>query len=586
MIQHNVNTLWGQAIADELSLAGITHVCITPGGRSAPLTLALLNHPDIHTYVHLDERSAGFFALGRAKLTGIPTPVVCTSGTAVANLHPSIVEASLSRTPMMVLTADRPSELLYSGSNQTIPQDNIFSNTINWSRTLPEPELTERKFLSLRSSISRSLSECMGVRPGPVHLNFPFKKPLIPGETIDESVIDFINSNSIAARGRSHAYTQITSGILTLSEKNIKQISDTISQSKNGIIVVGPSSPNSISASSVSDLSMSLGFPILADPLSGVRFGEHIDSALVCGGYDSYINSAITQSWVKPDLIIRFGAAPVSIALQNYLKNTGAYEFLIDPTGQSRDPTFFSSELIVCDPNWFCDAISNNFNLSPNDLSRHLSSTESNYWKIFSETSSFFEGTVAHKVLEFAPPDSTITISNSMPIRDVDRFGMPSTKNMTLIGNRGASGIDGVTSTALGVASASTNQAILFIGDIAYYHDISGLLALNKFNLKLIIIEINNNGGGIFYRLPVSKYDPPFTAGFQTPHNLDLSHTSKLYGFDFTRVSTLQDFSNSYADALERGDSCIIEVVSDPIKSHASREQFQNTVIEKLQHNN
>jgi 2-succinyl-5-enolpyruvyl-6-hydroxy-3-cyclohexene-1-carboxylate synthase len=169
-----------------------------------------------------------------------------------------------------------------------------------------------------------------------------------------------------------------------------------------------------------------------------------------------------------------------------------------------------------------------------------------------------------------------------MPIRDIDRFGKPSSKQLTLIGNRGASGIDGVISTALGAASSTTDQVTLLIGDVAYYHDLSGLLALNKFNLKLIIIEINNNGGGIFYRLPISKHDPPFTSGFRTPHDLDLSHSSNLYGFDFTRVSTIKDFNLEYESALNQNKSCVIEVISDPLENQSTRENLQNIVTQNI----
>jgi len=582
MISHNVNTLWGQAIVEELLRAGIKHACITPGGRSAPLAFAMLTNPEFTTYVHLDERSAGFFALGRAKRTGVPTPIVCTSGTAVANLHPSVIEADLSRTPMLLFTADRPSDLLHSGSNQTISQDNIFSKSARWNRTLPEPELNERKFRSLRSAIARSLSECNGMSPGPVHLNVPFRKPLEPNNSPDESVIDFIENNPLAAEGRTGPYTKLTSGKPIISEEDLLRISNLLSKSENGLIIAGPSTPNSISPDSLSLLSNTLGFPILADPLSGLRFGKHVDSSPICGGYDSYLNPITTKNWPNPDVVIRFGAAPISLPLQNYLLRSGAYELLIDPTGKARDPVFSSSELVSCDPTWFSNSISCRLSLDPHDLFNHFLSAESDYWALIDSQNSFFEGSIASSLLDIASANSTIIVSNSMPIRDIDRFGKPSSKQLTLIGNRGASGIDGVISTALGAASSTTDQVTLLIGDVAYYHDLSGLLALNKFNLKLIIIEINNNGGGIFYRLPISKHDPPFTSGFRTPHDLDLSHYSNLYGFDFTRVSTIKDFNLEYESALDQNNSCVIEVISDPLENQSTRENLQNLVVQNI----
>tara|TARA_A100001037_G_scaffold306692_1_gene354084 strand:+ start:17561 stop:18610 length:1050 start_codon:yes stop_codon:yes gene_type:complete len=348
------------------------------------------------------------------------------------------------------------------------------------------------------------------------------------------------------------------------------------------LIIVGPSNPGSISPKSISALSNSLNFPILADPLSGLRYGKHIKSTHICGGYDSYLRPPITKDWPKPDVILRFGAAPISIPLQKYVLQTGAYELLIDPASQARDPSFTSSELVSCDPNWFADTLSSQLSLPSGTLLDHLSHAESTYWNLIKSQDSFFEGSITSSILDMSPEDSTIIISNSMPIRDLDRFGKPNLKKFTLIGNRGASGIDGMISTALGAASCTEDQAILLIGDVAYYHDLSGLLALNKFDLKLIIIEINNNGGGIFYRLPISKYDPPFTTGFRTPHNLDLSHSSNLYGFDFTRVSSLEEFNLAYEAALNKNNSCVIEVLSDPLINQSVHEQLQDLVIKKI----
>src|SRR6056297_1242791 len=277
MTAPNRATLWGRVLADELAKGGLEAACIAPGSRSTPLTVAFADHPDIDVYSHLDERSAAYFALGRARRTGEPTALVCTSGTAAANFHPAVMEADQARVPLLVLTADRPPELRDSGANQTVDQVKLYGDAVRWYTELPEPEADERKVRSLRTTAARALAETTGVPPGPVHLNCPFRKPLepidVPGD-VPESFAD-----TLAATGRDGPFVETTGGVRTLASEEHRQLRRALEGADRPLIVAGPADPTalgSLEPGAVTELADRLGAPLLADPLSGLRYGTHV----------------------------------------------------------------------------------------------------------------------------------------------------------------------------------------------------------------------------------------------------------------------------------------------------------------------
>ena len=600
MTAPNRNTLWGRTIAEELTRAGVSAVCISPGSRSTPLTVAMAEHDDLRVFSQLDERSAAYFALGRARRSGRPTPLVCTSGTAAANYHPAVIEASQARVPMVLFTADRPPELRDSGANQTIDQEKLYGDTVRWYKDLPEPEATDRKLRSLRTDVNRAIAAACGTPAGPVHLNVPFRKPLEP-TPVDGDVPEGLSRSATDGRNRSDAstpqmgedtppYVRTAHGSMEPTETTLQQIARALSVDRP-LIVAGPADPPGIDADAVVALSHAIGAPILADPLSGLRFGGHTRVAPVVGGYDAYVNADCTDGWPDPEAVVRIGASPTSKALRSYLAGTDARQIVVDPAGGWREAEFAASDLVVADPDRFCRRLARTVSsggTAPREHSHtaawrdRWTAADSAHWEIVDREDATFEGGVLRRIVDRLPDPSTLVVSNSMPVRDLDRFGRPSETSVTAIGNRGASGIDGVVSTALGAATATTDRVTLVIGDLALYHDMNGLLAIDRCGVDATIVLLNNDGGGIFHMLPIESYDPPFTEQFKTPHGLDFEPTAELYGLEFHHVETIDGLVAAYDRSVESPGSDVIEVVVDAEASHRRREALQEATIEAV----
>ncbi|WP_416839663.1 2-succinyl-5-enolpyruvyl-6-hydroxy-3-cyclohexene-1-carboxylic-acid synthase [Haloferax sp. DFSO52] len=580
MTHPNRNTLWARTFVDELARTDINAVCIAPGSRSTPLTEAFDCHDDIETFSHLDERSMAYFALGRARRTGTVTPIVCTSGTAAANFHPAVIEASQGRVPMLVLTADRPPEIRDSGANQTIDQEKLYGDAVRWYKDMPEPEATDRKLRSLRTTAARAVSEATGVDAGPVHLNFPFRKPLEPTHVEGDVPADL---DAVARDGRegSTPYVRTTDGVPEPSEDHLHKLADELSVDR-GLIVAGPADPPGLNTEAVAAFAHATGFPIVADPLSGLRFGGHTRTTTVLGGYDGYLDERVTEHWPDPDVVVRIGAAPTSKPLRKYLARTDASQYLVDPTGQWREAEFTATNLVEAEPSVLAWRLSQLIRNRPDTEWNQLwTDAEETHWNAVDAETDAFEGRLAADVAELAPEPSTLFVSNSMPVRELDRFGRPSTRARTVLGNRGASGIDGIVSSALGAGSASTEHLTLLTGDLAYYHDMNGLLALGRFGVDATIVLVNNDGGGIFHMLPIEEFEPPFTAQFKTPHGLDFAATEALYDLSFSSVE-MSEFRDVYADSIASDGTDVIEVRTDAESSHRVRDDIRERVVEQL----
>jgi 2-succinyl-5-enolpyruvyl-6-hydroxy-3-cyclohexene-1-carboxylate synthase len=584
MTAPNANTIGGSAIADELAAAGVSAVCVAPGSRSTPLTVAVHDHPDIRVFSHLDERSAAYFALGRAKRTGEPTPLICTSGTAAANFHPAVVEASNARVPLLVLTADRPAELQDSGANQTIDQATLYGDAVRWYRTLPEPRAEARRLRSLRTTIARAVGESTGTPAGPVHLNCPFAKPLEPTEVPGEVPETFGTEHPRAVSGREGPSVAFSRGRSTLDEAALAPIAEAVRAAGRGLIVAGPADAPTPPREDLAALASATGFPVLADPLSGARFGSHVADTLVCGGYDSYLDPRITAQWPDPDVVLRFGASPTSKTLRRYLERADARQLLVDPTGGWREATFTATDLVETGPGWLAGALADRLGEDAGAdpaWRERFRDAERAYRDLLDGTGLPREGGVLATVAETAPDPATVFVSNSMPVRDLDRFGRPRDADLRVLGNRGASGIDGITSTALGAGSATDDPLVLVTGDLAYYHDTNGLLAIERCDVEVTVVEINNDGGGIFHMLPIEEFDP-FEEAFKTPHGLDFAPTGALYDLAFRRENSIAGLREALADAFGTAGSHVIEVTSDAGRNHRRREELQEAVVAEL----
>ncbi|MEF8841296.1 MAG: 2-succinyl-5-enolpyruvyl-6-hydroxy-3-cyclohexene-1-carboxylic-acid synthase [Haloarculaceae archaeon] len=591
----NRNTLWGRVIVDELVKAGVDAACIAPGSRSTALTVAFAEHPDVRVFSHLDERSAAFFALGRARRTGRPTPLVCTSGTAAANFHPAVIEADRSRVPMLLLTADRPRELQDSGANQTVDQEKLYGDAVRSYRTLPEPEAEPRKVRSLRTAVTRAVHTSGGTPPGPVHLNVPFRKPLEPTPVEGDVPGTWAEAHPLAARGRDGPFVAATRGRAELSAADRGRLVEAVESADSGLIVCGPADEPTPSRDAVRGLALATGFPVLADPLSGVRFGGHVGASgvTVCGGYDSYIDGFDAH----PEVVVRFGASPTSKPLRTYLRDatlgSGARQFVVDPAGGWREAEFAASDLVVAEATPLAVALSGRVDRAPGPFHDRLAAMERGYWSLLDgerdvdgdreatdgDGHGFIEGDVLADAVALAPDPATLFVSNSMPVRDLDRFGRPRDADLAVLGNRGASGIDGIVSTALGAGSGTDDPLVLVTGDLAYYHDSNGLLAVERCGVDATILLVNNDGGGIFYLLPIEGFDPPFTEQFRTPHGLDLEPTAELHGLEFARTRDRETFRERYRESVGSEGTQVIEVAFDSASSHRGREARHERVL-------
>ncbi|WP_049925016.1 2-succinyl-5-enolpyruvyl-6-hydroxy-3-cyclohexene-1-carboxylic-acid synthase [Halopiger goleimassiliensis] len=598
MTAPNRSTLWGRTLVDELAASGLEAVCLAPGSRSTPLTVAFAEHPDVRVYSHLDERSAAYFALGRARRTGEPTALVCTSGTAAANFHPAVLEADRARVPLLVLTADRPHELRDSGANQTVDQVKLYGDAVRWYAELPDPEADERKVRSLRTTAARALSETVGVDPGPVHLNCPFRKPLEPLERDDHVPEEF--GETLAGRGRDGPFVGTTNGRRTLEGNPYDALVTALERATRPLIVAGPADPVTLSRlepDAVVAVADRLGAPILADPLSDLRFGSHLPSSdhsgssPVYAGYDSYVDRL-----PEPDVVLRVGASPTSKRLRHYLRDADARQFLLDPAGQWREATFTATDLIGVAPDAAFDRLRDGLterdrtgDAGADDWLEAFADAERRHWNVLDDAlgtetleSAPFEGSVLASVFDGAPDPATVFVSNSMPIRDADRFARPRTADLTVLANRGASGIDGITSTALGAGSTTDDPLVLVTGDLAFYHDANGLLAIDRCGIDATIVLLDNDGGGIFHKLPIEAFDPPFTDQFRTPHGLEFDALGDLYDIAFDRVHP-HDFEEAYRRSLEREGTQVLAVEFDAERSHRRREELEERVRDALE---
>ena len=599
MTAPNRATLWGRVLVDELAKGGLEAVCIAPGSRSTPLTVAFAEHPGVDVYSHLDERSAAYFALGRARRTGEPTALVCTSGTAAANFHPAVMEADQARVPLLVLTADRPPELRDSGANQTVDQVKLYGDAVRWYTELPEPEADERKVRSLRTTVARALAETTGIPPGPIHLNCPFRKPLEPIEVPDDVPDSF--AETTAATGRDEAFVETAGGTETLAADEHRRLLRALEGADRPLIVAGPADPTDLAAlepDAVTDLADRLGAPILADPLSGLRYGSHVrdDDAprTVYGGYDAYIDAL-----PAPDVVLRIGASPTSKPLRHWLRDADARQFLLDPAGAWREATFTATDLLAAEPGAVVDGVlealaEDDHPDSPPHTSTDegwracFGAAERRHWDICDGAltadaleAAPFEGAILAATIANAPDPATVFVSNSMPIRDVDRFGRPRAADLTVLANRGASGIDGIASTALGAGSVADDPLVLVTGDLAFYHDSNGLLAVERCDVDATIVLLDNDGGGIFHELPIEGFEPPFTEQFKTPHGLEFDALADVYGLEFEAVAPAA-FAAAYRRSLAADGTQILAVEFDSEASHRRRDELDERVTEAV----
>lgn len=573
----NRNTLWAGLFITELKKLGLASICIAPGSRSTPLAIASAES-GIRIYPHSDERSAAYFALGLARASQKPVVLICTSGTAAANFFPAIVEANYSEVSLLVLTADRPAELRESGANQTIDQIKLFGDHVRWFVDVPAPEANFSKHLLryLQTLAARAWETSQAPLPGPVHLNFPFRKPLEPVE-IPDDLPAWMDPPLLSRLETAPAQLTFSRPQLFPTKEQTDFLARTIASSPRGLIVCGPRCPAGNFPALLTEFAERTGYPILADALSGLRFGKHV-AAHVLGGYDTFLPFA--GSALRPQFILRFGDVPVSNALSEYLDSCEDIpQVHISPVNRWRDDRFRVTHAMWADPLLLCQELLDR--LPQRTDAEWMPAWEECEAKVWEEVRTFqiepdFEGGILPDVLSQLPADGSLYVANSLPVRHLDQFTPPSRKPVTVLANRGASGIDGTLSSALG-AAAHEPGLVFVTGDTSFYHDMNGLLAISRCGIRVTIIVINNNGGGIFQRLPISKFEPPFTDLFVAPHGLTFEHAAKLYGVEYARVERLS-LKPALETALRSPKSTIIEIPSNAEKFEQLRQELNRRV--------
>ena len=538
----NTNTLWASVLVETLARLGLKTAVISPGSRSTPLTVAFASHPQLRALPILDERSASFFALGVAKASGQPTVLVCTSGTAGANYFPALIEAYENEIPLNVLTADRPPELRDCASGQTIDQQKLFGRYVRRYLEVALPEATVGQLCYLRQITAHAWRSCRCPVPGPVHLNLPFRDPLAPvpagtaadlAGIIDDQFFDHLELLSATV-------LQAQQG----SELEPIALS-TLGQTERGLIIAGPAQPPDPPAycQAIATLSQLLGWPVLADGLSPLRNHASLNPHLITS-YDLLLRHDYHAQALAAQQVLQLGTLPTSKVLRQWLQQTDPLRWIVDVRDRNKDPLHGRALAVP----WSLAALVAALDTSPSESLRTISpygqawlerdaSARQRLAAQLTLLPELFEGKLSWQLPQLLPPETPLVIANSMPVRDIEWFLPLNDTGLRPYFSRGANGIDGTLSTAMGVAQ-NFGRAVLLTGDLAFLHDSNGLLNASQRDFHLTILLINNQGGGIFETLPIAAFEPPFEAFFATPQTVNFAALAAAHNVEYARVSS------------------------------------------------
>jgi 2-succinyl-5-enolpyruvyl-6-hydroxy-3-cyclohexene-1-carboxylate synthase len=548
-----------RAFVDELARCGMRAACTSPGSRCVPLVLSLAREPRLSCFSHVDERCAGFFALGLAKASGLPVAVTCTSGTAAAELLPAAIEAREARVPLLLLSADRPAELRENGAGQAIDQLKLFGDAAKWFFEVSLHDAGVAQLRWMRTLACRAYWTALEGRPGVVHLNFPLREPLI----LDQAELPADGSG----RAEYRPYVRRSVGAPATADAAEEQaaLAKLVADARRGVVVAGRHERHEGFAQAAAAFAAGAGWPLLADPLSGARRGT-----AAIAHYDALLRDERLTAQLTPDLVLRLGDLPVSKPLRTWLGGLADVpQLALDPEGAWQDPASVLSESFALDP---LDALT--------ALARdRVAAAEEDWlasWRSADERAAeailgvlgdaaLSEPAVAGELGVLLPSQATLFVASSMPVRDIETFWPVRPDPPRVLCNRGANGIDGTVSSAFGAAACASGPVVLLIGDVALAHDIGGLLAATRLQLELTIVLLDNDGGGIFDFLPVATAkmaraaagageartsEDIYTRHVATPTGLDFAKAAELYGLAYERVRTVAEFRSALERAL------------------------------------
>jgi 2-succinyl-5-enolpyruvyl-6-hydroxy-3-cyclohexene-1-carboxylate synthase len=545
----NANTALASAFAEELARGGLRRAVVSPGSRSTPLAVALWRQPEIEVTVIVDERSAAFFALGAAQASGEPVALLCTSGTAVANYHPAVYEADESGLPLVVLSADRPPELRGIGAGQTVDQIKVFGSSVRWFCEVGTHAADDGGLLHYRSVACRALAAARGeTRPGPVHLNLPWREPLAPVPV--EGAVTATDPLALAGRA-GRPLTAVTRIDLEPSTFLLEEMAGHIGDAIAGVIVAGRQLDPEL-REPLAHLARVSGFPILADPTSQLRCGPH-DRSQVIAGYDLLLRDERFARSVVPDLVLRFGEMPTSKPLRAWLAASGASEIVVDPYGGWNEPSNRAAAILRADPTELASGWAARLEKEPRGVPEAWIMAEAAAQAAL-EAQFEADGPLAepalHRALGRAHADGDLVYTaSSMPIRDQEAFLAGTDTDVLFLCNRGTNGIDGLVSSGIGAAQASGRPTTIVTGDLGLLHDIGGLAALRDVSTPVRIVVIDNDGGGIFHFLPQEQAlaGEEFEALLGTPRGVDAEKAAALFDLPHRRLESLGDLPGAIA---------------------------------------
>jgi 2-succinyl-5-enolpyruvyl-6-hydroxy-3-cyclohexene-1-carboxylate synthase len=539
----NANTALASAFVEELARGGLRRVVISPGSRSTPLAVALWREPAIETTVIVDERSAGFLALGAAQATGEPVALLCTSGTAVANYHPAVYEADESALPLVVLSADRPPELRGIGAGQTIDQIKIFGSSVRWFCEVGTHDADDKGLLHYRSVACRALAAARGeTRPGPVHLNLPWREPLAP-VAVEGAVTA---TDPLALQGRDgRPLTAVTRIDLEPSSFLLDEVAGHIGDAISGVIIAGRQLDPEL-REPLTHLARASGFPILAEPTSQLRCGPH-DRSRVVTTYDQLLRDERFARSVVPELVLRFGEMPTSKPLRTWLAASGADQIVVDPLGGWNEPSRQAAAILRADPTELAAGWAARLESEERgEPQAWLAAERAARGALEGELAA--DGPISEPALHLAlgrahRDGDLVYTASSMPIRDQEAFLGAEEADVAFLCNRGANGIDGLVSSGIGAARASGRPTTIVTGDLGLLHDLGGLAALRDTSTPVRVVVIDNGGGGIFHFLPQADAleGEEFEALLGTPRGVDVARAAALFGLPHHRLESLAE---------------------------------------------
>jgi 2-succinyl-5-enolpyruvyl-6-hydroxy-3-cyclohexene-1-carboxylate synthase len=539
-----------RAFVDELARCGVRDACTSPGSRCSPLVLALVRDGRLRCWSHIDERCAGFFAVGAAKAAGRPVAITCTSGTAAANLTPAVIEAWEARVPLVVLTADRPPELREVGAGQAIDQIKLFGSAAKWFFEVGNHEATPERARWMRMLACRAVWTALDGRPGPVHLNFGLREPLVPPAELGPDPCPPRSGGRPWLLRSSPGEDSAAAG---------RALAIVARDAHRPLVVAGRAEPGLEALAAACER---LGWPLLADPLSGARRG-----AAALAHYDHLLRSESFVAAQRPDLVVRCGDLPTSKPLRAWLDSlpSDVTQLAFDPQSAWHDPSGSLQNVLAADPAATLTA-----------TAEHAPSADPAWLAAWRDADAraaaaidrvlgdaLSEPRVARELGARLPASATLFVASSMPVRDVEGYTAVRADAPRVLCNRGANGIDGTVSSAFGAAAVGDGPVVLLIGDVALAHDLGGLLAARRTGLALTIVLLHNDGGGIFEFLPVAGERDAFEHHIATPHGLDYAHAAALYGCDHERVSTVAGLRDALDRSLNDPRTQIIEVRTD-----------------------